>query len=65
LSCASATGADLMAIFYSYAISKRTEVSVGYSQMANDGKATFSKGKTASSAGGTQKATGLVLRHRF
>jgi len=64
-SCANATGADLMAIFYSYAISKRTEVSVGYSQLANDGKATFSKGKTASSAGGTQKATGLVLRHRF
>jgi predicted porin len=65
LSCASGTGADLMAIFYSYAISKRTEVSVGYSAMANDDRATFSKGKTASSAGGTQTATGLVLRHRF
>jgi len=64
-SCASGTGADLMAIFYSYAISKRTEVSVGYSQMGNDDRATFSKGKTASSAGGTQKTTGLVLRHRF
>jgi predicted porin len=65
LSCATATGADLMAIFYSYAMSKRTEVSVGYSQLANDSRATFSKGKTASSAGGTQKTTGLVLRHRF
>jgi predicted porin len=64
-SCASGTGADVMAIFYSYAISKRTEVSVGYSAMSNDNGATFSKGKTASSAGGTQKATGLVLRHRF
>ena len=65
LSCASGTGADLMAIFYSYALSKRTEVSVGYSQIANDDRATFSKGKTAASAGGTQKTTGLVLRHRF
>jgi predicted porin len=64
-SCASGTGADLMAIFYSYALSKRTEISVGYSAMANDDRATFSKGKTAASAGGTQTATGLVLRHRF
>lgn len=65
LSCASDTGADLLAIFYSYALSKRTEVSLGYSQMSNDPKATFSKGKTAASAGGTQKTTGLVIKHSF
>lgn len=64
-SCASSTGADLMAIFYSYAVSKRTEISVGYSALGNDSNATFSKGKTASSAGGTQKTMGLVLRHSF
>jgi hypothetical protein len=64
-SCASDTGADVMAIFYSYALSKRTELSAGYSQMANDDRATYSKGKTAASAGGTQKTTGIVIRHRF
>jgi predicted porin len=65
VSCANNTGADLMAIFYSYALSKRTEVSVGYSAMGSDSGSTFSKGKTANSAGGTQKTTGLVIRHRF
>lgn len=59
------TGADLMAIFYSYALSKRTEVSVGYSQMASDDNAAFSKGKQANTLGGSQKNYGLVVRHRF
>ena len=59
------TGADLMAIFYSYALSKRTEVSVGYSQLSSDDNAAFSKGKTAVTLGGSQKNYGLVVRHRF
>ena len=65
LSCASDTGADLMAIFYSYALSKRTELSLGYSQISNDPKAVYSKGKTASSAGGTQTTYGVVVKHSF
>jgi len=59
------TGGDLMAIFYSYALSKRTEVSAGYSVMSSDNNAAFSKGKTANTLGGSQKNYGLVLRHRF
>ena len=65
MSCASDTGADLMAIFYSYAMSKRTELSIGYSQISNDPNAVYSKGKTASSAGGTQTTYGVVVKHSF
>jgi hypothetical protein len=58
-------GAQLMAIFYSYAVSKRTEVSFGYSQIASDDNANFSKGKTAASLGSTQTTTGFVFKHSF
>jgi hypothetical protein len=54
-----------MALFYSYALSKRTELSLGYSQISNDPKAVYSKGKTASSAGGTQTTYGVVVKHSF
>lgn len=64
-SCASETGGDLFAIFYSYALSKRTEVSAGYSQMGSDANARFSKGKAAVTFGGTQDNYGIVIRHRF
>jgi hypothetical protein len=61
----SSNGAKLYGLFYSYAVSKRTEVSVGFSQMSNDTNASFSKGKTAATVGGDQTTTGFVLRHRF
>lgn len=64
-SCASDTGATLAAFFYSYALSKRTELSAGVSSMASDDNAAFSKGKQANTLGGTQTNYGVVIRHRF
>jgi len=64
-SCASDTGAKLWAFFYSYAFSKRTMGSIGYSRMDNDSNASFSKGKTAATAGAAQSNFGLVMQHRF
>jgi len=64
-SCASDTGAMLYGVAYSYAFSKRTEGSVVYSVIDNDDKATFSKGKTAATAGSKQTTAGLVLKHSF
>jgi hypothetical protein len=64
-SCGSDTGGDVAAIFYSYALSKRTEISAGISAMGNDDNARFSKGKSATTFGGTQTNYGLVVRHRF
>lgn len=64
-SCGSDTGGDLAAFFYSYALSKRTEISAGISAMGNDDNARFSKGKSATTFGGTQTNYGLVVRHRF
>ena len=65
LSCASGTGAKVYSIFYSYALSKRTEASIGYTAMANDDKGVFTLGKVNSTAGNTQSSTGFVLKHRF
>jgi predicted porin len=64
-SCASDTGGSLAAFFYSYALSKRTELSAGVSSMSNDDNARFSKGKQATTFGGTQTNYGVVIRHRF
>jgi hypothetical protein len=64
-SCAADTGAKLYGLAYSYALSKRTEMSLVYSVIDNDDKATFSKGKTAATAGSKQTTTGLVLKHSF
>jgi predicted porin len=64
-SCASDTGAKLYGLAYSYALSKRTMVSVAYTAIDNDSKAAFSKGKTAATSGGKQTTTGLILQHRF
>jgi predicted porin len=58
-------GADHMTLAYSYALSKRTEVSVAYNQIDNDTNATFALGKEAVTVGGKQTAVGLVLKHRF
>ena len=64
-SCATSTGADLFAVAYSYAFSKRTEGSFVYSRMSNDSGASFSKGRTASTAGNDQSNYGIVLKHSF
>lgn len=58
-------GADHMTIAYSYALSKRTEVSAAYNQIDNDPSASFGLGKASASAGTKQKAMGLVLKHSF
>jgi len=60
-----ATGADWMSVAYSYAVSKRTEVSVAYNQMDNDTNSTLTLGKEAVTTGGKQTSVGVVLKHRF
>jgi len=65
LSCATGTGGKLWGLAYSYAFSKRTMGSIAYTKMDNDGNASFSKGKTAATAGNSQTTAGIVLNHRF
>lgn len=60
-----ARGADHMTFAYSYALSKRTEVSAAYNQIDNDTNASFGLGKVGASAGSKQTAVGLLLKHRF
>lgn len=65
LSCATNTGARVWSVFYSYAFSKRTEGSIGYTKLSNESNANFSLGKVASTAGNSQSSGGIVLKHRF
>jgi predicted porin len=58
-------GADHMTFAYSYALSKRTEISAAYNQIDNDTNGTFGLGKVGASAGSKQTAVGLLLKHRF
>jgi len=65
LSCGSSTGGKVWGLAYSYAFSKRTMASFIYSKMDNDTNASFSKGKTAATAGNSQDTWGLAMQHRF
>ena len=58
-------GADHMTFAYSYALSKRTEISAAYNQIDNDTNGTFALGKVAATAGAKQSAVGVLLKHRF
>jgi predicted porin len=58
-------GADHMTFAYSYALSKRTEVSVAYNQIDNYTCVTFALGKSSVTVGANQTAVGLLLKHRF
>lgn len=60
-----ATGADHFTVAYSYAVSKRTEISGAYGQIDNDTNARFNMGKGAVTLGGKQKSIGLLVKHRF
>lgn len=64
-SCASSTGGKVYSIFYSYAFSKRTEGSIGYTKMDNDSNGIHALGKVAATAGESQTSAGIVLKHRF
>lgn len=59
------TGADHMTLAYSYALSKRTEISAAYNMIDNDTNGNFALGKTSVTLGGKQTAVGLILKHRF
>jgi predicted porin len=59
------TGAKGWSLVYSYAFSKRTEMSAVYGVIDNDTFATYSKGVSTAPAGSTQKLYGLNIRHRF
>jgi predicted porin len=54
-----------MTFAYSYALSKRTEISAAYNQIDNDTAGTFGLGKVGASSGSKQTAVGLLLKHRF
>lgn len=58
-------GANVFTFAYSYALSKRTEVSLAYNAMDNDTNASFGLGKASVTVGGKQTAVGAVLKHRF
>ncbi|HEY7657707.1 MAG TPA: porin [Burkholderiales bacterium] len=58
-------GADHMTFAYSYAVSKRTEISAAYNMIDNDTNGSFGLGKASVTVGGKQTAVGLLLKHRF
>lgn len=59
------TGAKAYTLVYSYALSKRTEISAAYNVMDNDNNASFSQGVVAASLGGKQTSFGVAVRHSF
>jgi len=59
------TGAKVYTIVYSYALSKRTELSVAFNTMDNDNNANFNQGVTSATLGGKQTSLGVAVRHSF
>lgn len=59
------TGGRVWGVAYSYALSKRSELSLVYTRVSSDAGAAYALGKVAGSLGQSQTSAGAVIKHRF